>query len=112
MAEIHPHKLVLRCYGHQTGEDRWYGVCLELNLAAEADSPDELKQKLYEMIISYVETVLDTDDKESIPSLLTRRAPLKDWLKYYWYNSLISIMNIPGNLTFKESIPFHLAHSC
>ena len=112
MSDIHPHNLILRCYGHRTGEDRWYGVCLDLNLAAEADSDEHLKQKLNEMITSYIETVLDTEDKESIPELLMRRAPLKDWIIYYFVKALISIRNFPNNFTFKESVPFHLAHSC
>jgi hypothetical protein len=112
MAEISPHKLVLNCYGHRTFNNRWYGVCLELNLAAEAGSSDELREKLYDMVISYIETVLDTDEKESIPHLLTRRAPIKDWLAYYVIRLLMFIKKFPNNFTFKQIIPFHLAHSC
>ena len=58
-------------------------MCLELNLAVEADSFDELKRKLHEMISSYFACVLDTNDKESIPDLLLRKAPLIDWINYY-----------------------------
>lgn len=106
MAEISPHKLVLNCYGHRTFNKRWYGVCLELNLAAEANTPEGLREKLFDMIVSYVETVLDTDDKDSIPELLSRRAPIKDWLIFYAIKLLISIRNFPDNFTFKEISSF------
>ena len=112
MAEISPHKLVLNCYGHRAINNRWYGVCLELNLAAEADTAEGLKKKLFDMIESYVETVLDTNDKDSIPELLSRRVSIKDWLTFYAIKLLISIRNFPNNFTFKEIIPFHLAHNC
>ncbi|MBW2003111.1 MAG: DUF1902 domain-containing protein, partial [Deltaproteobacteria bacterium] len=54
---------MLRCYAHGIHGGRWYGMCLDLNLAAEADSFNELKQKLHEMISSYFSCVLDTNDK-------------------------------------------------
>lgn len=110
--QISPDKLVLRCYAHQSNEGSWYGVCLELNLATEAHSPEDLRRKMGEMISSYIETVLDTEDKASIPALLTRRAPFLDWVKYYVIKSLVYLRRFPGNFVFEESIPFHLAHSC
>jgi len=113
MANISPNDLVLRCYGHQTGKGKWYGLCLDLDLAVEADSPRELGIKMDEVILSYIETVLDTDDKQSIPSLLCRRAPLLDWLKYYGIASLVLIDHFKNNIfTFKQALPIHLAHGC
>lgn len=112
MSQIAPSNLVLRCYGHRLASSRWYGVCLDLNLATEADSLDELKQKIHEMIESYFEVVLDTNDKNSIPELLSRKAPLIDWIKYYWIGLKISIRKIPHVITFKELVPFHLSNAC
>ena len=112
MAKVTPDKLVLRCYGHKIKQDKWFGVCLELNLAAEANSPDELKQKMGDMIASYIETVLDTNDKSSIPALLYRRAPMRNWVFYYFIRIIIFIKQFPGNFTFEEIVPFHLAHNC
>lgn len=83
MSNSTPSNLVLRCYGHLTSAGKYYGVCLELNLAAEADSEMELKEKLSSIISSYIETVTDTEDKDSIPDLLDRPAPLLDHLKYH-----------------------------
>lgn len=112
MASLRPDELVLRCYGHQMGSKKWYGVCLELNLAAEAETSKELVDKLHEMILSYIDTVLDTEDQGSIGVLLSRKAPLKDWLTYYRIRLLNSIENLPNNIIFKRVIPFHLAHNC
>lgn len=112
MANVSPDKLVLRCYGHKIKQGKWFGVCLEFNLAAEANSPDELRQKIGDMISSYIETVLDTEDNTSIPALLSRRSPIRNWLIYYLFRIVIFIRKFPGNFTFKEIIPFHLAHNC
>lgn len=112
MANISPNDLVLRCYGYQIGKGKWYGVCLNFNLGVEAESSRELVRKMGEVISSYIETVYDTDDKPSIPSLLCRRAPLLDWLKYHGIASLFLINHFKNIFTFKQAVPIHLAHGC
>jgi len=112
MANMSPNRLVLRCYGYKTKGDKWFGLCLNFNLAIEAESREQLKHKMHEVIESYIDTVLDTDDKTSIPELLSRRSPIKDWLIYYGIRTLLFIKNFPDNFTFKEIVPFHLANSC
>ena len=107
-----PRDLVLRCYGYKNRSKRWYGVCLDLNLAVEADSVEELKRKMREVINCYLDSVIDTEDKGSIGELLTRKAPLLDWAKYYLIGAIIVMRDFPGNLTFKETIPFHLSYNC
>lgn len=111
MANLRPKKLILRCYGRRISVTKWYGVCLEFNLAAEAESVEQLRKKLHEMIVSYIKTVIETDDKDSIPDLLVRKAPLYDWAFYYLIKILISIRNFPNKfIRFKQSVPIHLAH--
>jgi len=113
MKKLRPVDLVLRCYGHRKKNGRWYGVCIDLNLAVEAYDRNELQEKLKAVILSYLETVIDTDDKKSIPPLLFRRAPLYDWAVYYFTKLIISIKSFPGNFTFNELLPFHLsANNC
>ena len=102
---------ILHCYGKRK-DGKWFGVCLELNLAAEADSFIELKSEINSMISSYIEAVCDTDDKASIPRLLNRRAPLLDWLQYYSICALLSIADLPDKMAFNEIVPFKLAHGC
>lgn len=116
MPNIRSIQLILKCYGHRTKEGKWFGLCLDYNIAAEADSLEEMKQKMNEFIESYIETIHDTDDKDSIPNLLSRRAPIHYWLTYYliyyFLKTKFFIKQFPGNLTFKASIPIHLAHNC
>lgn len=102
--------LVLRCYGRKIDEDKWYGVCLNLNLATEAPSRQELVQKMSEVIKSYLYTVLDTEDIGSIPDLLTRRASISDWATYYGIAFLLYVTHLPTLFKFKQSIPFHLGY--
>lgn len=109
---ISPNRLVLRCYGHKTNKGKWFGLCLNFNIAIEAYTQEELRLKMNQVLVSYIETVLDTDDKVSIPDLLTRRAPLIDWLIYYKIRMSVFLSNFSSNFTFKETLPFHLAHKC
>lgn len=108
MKKLRPVNLVLRCYGHRKKNGRWYGVCVDLNLAVEAYDRDKLQEKLKAVILSYLETVYDTDDERSIPPLLFRRAPLYDWVIYYLIGLSIFIRNFPDNFAF-ELLPFNLS---
>ena len=112
MSNIRPGNLVLRCYGYKSKKGNWFGLCLDFNLAVEAGSPELLKRKMDEAIESYIETVLDTNDKKSIPQLISRRAPIYDWVIYYLIKLEKFIRQFPNNFVFKAFIPFHLAHSC
>ena len=112
MANISPSRLVLRCYGYRTKNGKWFGLCLNFDIAVEAESRERLQEKMHEFIKSYIETVLDTEDPASIPELLSRRAPMKDWAIYYGIKALLFIKNFPDNFTFKDTLPFYLASSC
>jgi len=112
MAALRPENLILRCYGYKREHNQFVGVCVDLNIAVQASSPDELKKKMNSAIISYFQAVLDTDNQQSIPLLLTRKAPLRDWVIYYLIKAIVFIRQIPTNFTFQEYIPFHLAHNC
>jgi hypothetical protein len=98
-------ELTLRCYGVKTSSGNWEGVCLEFNLATQADTLEQLKQKMYEVITSYIESVFDTDDKASIPKLLNRKAPFKDYFFYYLIKSIRKIKDIPTRIIFQELAP-------
>lgn len=108
MARISPDQLIIRCYGEKKG-GKWVGICLNFNLAIEADSADKLVKKMNEVIKSYLESVYDTDNKSSIPELVSRRAPLRDWCKYYVIRAAYAIKNFRAFFTFEEAIPIRLA---
>ncbi len=97
--------LKLRCYGFKASSGKWEGVCLEFNLATQADTFEQLRQKMNEIIISYIGSVFDTTDKSSIPRLLNRKAPLKDYFLYYLIKSIRTIKDIPTRIIFQELAP-------
>jgi hypothetical protein len=95
-----------------SGNGHYVGVCLDFNLAVEADTLDGLQEKMADVVASYLETVLETEDAGSIPTLLSRRAPIRDWLIYYALRLATFVRHVPNRFTFREYIPFHLAHNC
>jgi len=108
MKNIRPSNLVLRCYAHPIENGKWYGVCLELNLSAEAESVEQIQKQIKEIIVSYIETVVDTDDYQSVSRLLNRKAPIDKWLKYYWIKTKLYIKHLSNSSVFDEIIPFSL----
>lgn len=105
MVELPPASLVLRCYGHRTRKGKWFGACLELNLATEADTLEELQSELNDIIVSYLESVFDTEDPDSIPNLLTRQAPFLDRLKFRGIQLLSLLVHFPDKLTQFKIVP-------
>ena len=80
---MRPEDLILRCYAHRTSQDRWYAHCIDLNLDAEASTLKAVKSSLDFAISGYVQTVEETDDKESLTYLLPRPSPMRHVLFYH-----------------------------
>lgn len=76
--------LVFRCYAEKSG-DQWQTFCIDLTLAAQAESFEEARSKLHAQINSYVFDAIAGDDQAHAADLLTRRAPLRYRAKYYFY---------------------------
>lgn len=70
----------LRCYSVRQ-ENGWFALCLDLNLAAEADSLEEVRQHLDAIIQDYLDDVIA--HPEHLADLVPRHAPLRFWLEYY-----------------------------
>lgn len=115
---VRPADLVLRCYARRSGrvKTRWVAHCIDLDLWAAGDSLVEARQGLENAISGYITTVLDTDDRDSIPRLLRRRAPLRfvllwhlirlvHWLRHNGRSPLDS-------QPFEEHFPLQLAPAC
>lgn len=109
-AFMRPRELVVRCYAEQTGR-QWVAVCLDFSLAAQADSFEEVKAKLEAQMREYVYDALVGEDREHAKYLLTRRSPLRFWLRY-WLVVLLSKLHNGGNgndrpkqVRFAESMP-------
>ena len=71
----------LRCYAKKEGSD-WVAVCIDLSLAAQAESLQVAKEKLESMITTYVDEALN-EHKEFAHQLLSRKAPFSQQLTYH-----------------------------
>jgi hypothetical protein len=81
-APMKPRELLVKCLFERDG-DQWLGYCLDFTLVTQADSLPEAHRKLEEQVRSYVSDATVGEDREYAQDLLTRRAPLKYWLKFY-----------------------------
>lgn len=98
-------ELVLRCYVQEEGS--WVAVCLDLNLAAQAETEGMARKKLEEMTLMYVREALTTD-REYADQLLSRKAPLRLWVRYYVMLAM-SMLHKNHNHTFHEVMPMRPA---
>lgn len=71
----------VRCYAKKDG-DQWVAVCVDLCLAAQADSYEDAKRKLDSQVRDYVFEAL-TVDQEHAAELLARKAPLANRIEYW-----------------------------
>ena len=108
-----PMQLFLRCYAEKVG-DQWQAFCIDLTLAAQADTFVEVKDKLDAMIAEYVYDALVGEDREYAHQLLTRRGPLRDWVKYYGYRVLIGAGSIheEARRLFTSILPLEPSSRC
>ena len=98
--------LFLRCYAiHKDG--CWQAFCLDLSLAAQADTLEDAKAKLAEMTQEYVYDALAGEDKDYSDQLLNRKAPADEWLKYYFLWTKTHLLHLSSKLQciFDEIIP-------
>lgn len=98
---------LLRCYAEKKGK-QWQAFCIDLCLAAQADTFAQAKKKLEAMIREYLHDALVGEDREFAEQLLDRRAPLKQRITY-WKLRALSLVGIASeNLAraFSEAVPY------
>ena len=102
--------LIFRCYAKKEGS-QWVAVCIDLSLAAQADSCNEATEKLELMMLSYVDEALGVHSAYS-KQLLSRKAPLPQIL-FYYFASFLHWSKMCGNseygVTFMEKYPLQTA---
>lgn len=78
----------LLCYAHGRESD-WEAICVDLDIAVQGSSFDEVRSLLSSAITSYIADVAAESPKDAV-RLLTRRAPLHVRaalaLRLAWYN--------------------------
>ena len=70
-----------RCFSKKD-EDQWVSICIDLNLAAQADTQKESRRKLESMIRTYVYEAYTCHSKYK-EQLLNRKAPWSIRLEYH-----------------------------
>jgi len=85
-----PERLMLKVYGGQC-DGQWSLINLDFSLAAQADTLDEARAMLNAQIKEYLHDALVGEDRAYAKDLLCRRAPIKYWLKYYFWTLVESI---------------------
>ena len=105
-------ELILRCY-LKPAQGQWVAVCIDLCLAVQADTPQDARAKLDSQIKCYVEEAL-TVDRAFAASLLTRKAPLYQWIEYGVILAAYKVHLFKDSLrqVFKTSLPVHVGQNC
>nr|VFK17573.1 MAG: hypothetical protein BECKLPF1236A_GA0070988_101744 [Candidatus Kentron sp. LPFa]VFK32756.1 MAG: hypothetical protein BECKLPF1236C_GA0070990_101803 [Candidatus Kentron sp. LPFa] len=80
-------KKYLHCYAERK-DGVWQAFCLDFLLAAQGESFEETKAKLTSMIKEYVYDAEHGENKKYAKQLLSRRAPMLWWGKYFLYMAL------------------------
>jgi len=87
----------VRCYTRREA-NQWVAVCIDLGLAAQGDSAEEVKARLATQMQDYVHEAL-TIDRAHAADLLRRKAPLRQCLEYY----LICLVQLFGGQRIKRA---------
>ncbi|MBW2167487.1 MAG: hypothetical protein JRG74_15810 [Deltaproteobacteria bacterium] len=104
-----PKQTTLRCYAEKK-DDIWQAFCIDLNLAVQGETQDEVRAKLHQQIVSYLHDALEGDDKKYAAQLLNRKAPIGFRVKYTLYRIYRTLRNFYKakdgiNHIFNEIIP-------
>jgi len=104
--------LVLRCYVKKV-QLQFVAVCIDLCLAAQADTPDQARKQLKSQIECYVEEAL-TIDREFADELLNRKAPLSQRIEYALIVVATKVHLVKSSIAqaFKTILPVHVGHNC
>ncbi len=106
-------RLIARCYAERI-DSQWQAFCLDYCLAAQADSFEEAKQKLEQMLCEYIYDALEGEDREFAVQLLDRPAPFKYWVKYHAYRLMFKVGAFRNEVhrLFNEPLPLVPSSRC
>ena len=83
---MNPEKLIVRCMAWQES-GLWVASCIDLMLAAQGDTLNDAKARLHTQITQYVNEAVTVDSAHS-ESLLSRRAPLRDQIRFTFWRAV------------------------
>ena len=101
----------VRCFSEPDPErpGRWRARCVDLDLWASGNTDAEARRSLHDAVEVYLETVLDTQDRESIPALL-RRGSLLEILRWQAASALERAKLRAGEHRYREALPYRALH--
>jgi predicted RNase H-like HicB family nuclease len=79
-------------------EGYWAAYCLDFTLYATGETPEEAMDKLRVIINEYLTDALVGEDQQYADDLLSRRAPWRDWARFYWLTFLQHCRQIKDKL--------------
>lgn len=103
-----PKEILLRCYAERK-KDYWQAFCIDLCLAVQGESLDEVRKKLHEQVRDYLLDIFEGEDQPYAEQLLNRKAPLSQIAKYHYINIRCHINRIKDCFAFMDSLPLKLA---
>ena len=87
-----PVEIFLRCYA-EGRQGKWEAICLDLDIAVQGKSFDEVQEALLDSIILYLERISELPEDEQ-KRLLYRRAPFSVRLGVYLRYALSLLYSI------------------
>lgn len=114
------HFLEVRCFAEPIGKESWQAFCVDLDLAAQAESFHSVRRKLDAMIDDYVTEAVQGEDREYCEQLLSRKSPLSLRAKYHTIVALTKTAHalrlagdgIKGAIAFVERPAARLPAGC
>jgi hypothetical protein len=97
---LHPHDLVLRCLAMQRG-NYWVAMCVDLDLAVQADTQTQARSLLSAQMSSYVADAVGVDNAHAA-DLLRRKSPLRYRALYYM---LRLVHTTRSHLSYEAAMP-------
>lgn len=104
-----PYEILLRCFAERK-EDYWQAFCIDLCLAVQGDSLQEVKGKLHSQIADYLQDILEGEDRPYAAQLLRRKSPLPIVAKYHLISAMSHVHRWKQNaFAFRDAMPLKLA---
>lgn len=106
-----PNNLILKCYA-EGKNDLWQAFCLDFDLSVQGESFEEVREKLDAQIREYLHDALIGEDKAYAGQLLSRRAPLTQYLKFYYIVARIKLSHAKDGVIrlINEPMPLTPGH--
>ncbi len=103
-----PQEILLRCYLEKK-DGIWQAFCVDLCLAVQGDSAEEVRRKLHEQVYDYLVDIFEGEDRPYAAQLLNRKAPLSQRLRYHWLRLASHINGFKNRFAFEDAMPLKLA---